>query len=153
MHLADDHGLPGTIVHNPRSNMNNGVGYARPTRFANPVALGSDGIGASMLDEFRLAFARLREHDVTAGADQAWRWLAEGWTLFPEALGDRVRWSYEPMEPWALAYTTDVRPLEVQRRRRGGLARWCSHPRRRRRDPGQGDRSSRETGEGVVSDR
>jgi cytosine/adenosine deaminase-related metal-dependent hydrolase len=114
VHLADDHGLPGTIVHNPRSNMNNGVGYARPTRFSNPVALGSDGIGASMLDEFRLAFARLREADVTASADQAWSWLEEGWALFPEALGDRVRWSYESMEPWALAYTTDVRPLEVQ---------------------------------------
>jgi cytosine/adenosine deaminase-related metal-dependent hydrolase len=111
--LADDHGLAGTIVHNPRSNMNNSVGYARPSRFANPVALGTDGIGASMLDEFRVAFARHREDDVTAGADTAWAWVAEGWRLFPEALEDRVRWSYAPMEPWSLAYTTDVRPLEV----------------------------------------
>ena len=111
--LADHHGLAGTIVHNPRSNMNNSVGYARPTRFANPVALGTDGIGADMLDEFALAFARHREDDVTAGADTAWSWLAQGWRLFPEALDDQVRWSYTPMEPWALAYTTDVRPLEV----------------------------------------
>ncbi|MEJ7721098.1 MAG: amidohydrolase family protein [Ilumatobacteraceae bacterium] len=36
VHLADDHGLAGTIVHNPRSNMNNAVGYARPTRFDQP---------------------------------------------------------------------------------------------------------------------
>ena len=48
--------LPGTVVHNPRSNLNNAVGYGRPARFA-PVALGTDGIGADMLDEFRLAFA------------------------------------------------------------------------------------------------
>jgi cytosine/adenosine deaminase-related metal-dependent hydrolase len=114
VHLPDRHGLAGTIVHNPRSNMNNGVGYARPARFANPVALGSDGIGAAMLDEFRVAFARLREDDLRAGADEAWAWLAEGWELFPAALHDEVRWSYAPMEPWALAYTTDVRPLQVR---------------------------------------
>ncbi|MGZ4694989.1 MAG: hypothetical protein ACXWA3_15310, partial [Acidimicrobiales bacterium] len=92
---------------------NNAVGYARPTRFANPVALGSDGIGAAMLDEFRIAFARLRESDVTAGADTAWAWLAAGWDLVPAALDDRVTWTYDPVEPWAVAYTTDVRPLEV----------------------------------------
>jgi cytosine/adenosine deaminase-related metal-dependent hydrolase len=113
VHLADDHGLAGTIVHNPRSNMNNAVGYARPARFTNPVALGTDGIGADLLDEFRVAFARHREDDVTADADQAWSWLAEGWRLMPEAGTDRVTWSYQPMDPWSLAYTTDVRPLEV----------------------------------------
>jgi len=112
--LADDHGLAGTIVHNPRSNMNNSVGYARPARFANPVALGSDGIGAAMLDELRVAFARHREDDPAASADASWGWLAQGWSLFPEARHDRVRWSYPDMEPWALAYTTDVRPLEVE---------------------------------------
>jgi len=51
VHLSDDHGLAGTLIHNPRSNMNNAVGYARPTRFANAVGLGTDGIGADMLDE------------------------------------------------------------------------------------------------------
>ncbi len=111
--LVDDHGLAGTIVHNPRSNMNNSLPYARPARFANPVALGTDGIGAAMLDEFRVAFARHREHDVTASADQAWGWLAQGWNLFPEARADRVQWSYPTAEPWSLAYTTDVRPLEI----------------------------------------
>ena len=70
VHLPTVHGLEGTIVHNPRSNMNNAVGYANPVRFAdvNPIALGTDGIGADMLDEFRVAYACLREHDVTAGA-------------------------------------------------------------------------------------
>ena len=63
MHL--DRSLPGTIVHNPRSNMNNGVGYARPAARSNQIALGSDGIGAAMLDEFRVAYFRHREDDVT----------------------------------------------------------------------------------------
>ncbi|MGH9136772.1 MAG: amidohydrolase family protein [Acidimicrobiales bacterium] len=111
--LPDDHGLPGTIVHNPRSNMNNAVGYARPSRFTNPVALGSDGIGADVLEDFRVAFARLREHDVTASPDEAWSWVETGWTLVPEAAADRVTWSYEPMDPWHLAYTPGVRAIDV----------------------------------------
>ena len=111
VHLQDD--LPGTIVHNPRSNLNNGVGYARPARFDNPVALGTDGIGADMLEEFRLAFALDRSADVTAEPTRAWSWLEAGHDLVPEAVGDRVTWSYSPMDPWRLAYTTDVRPIEV----------------------------------------
>ncbi len=113
MHLADDHGLRGTIVHNPRSNMNNAVGSARPARFANPIALGTDGIGADMISEFQLAFVAARAGDVTFSPDIAWSWLERGWTLVPEARGDLVRWSYAPMEPWHLAYTPTVRAIDV----------------------------------------
>jgi cytosine/adenosine deaminase-related metal-dependent hydrolase len=113
VHLPDDHALRGTIVHNPRSNLNNAVGYARPTRFANPVALGTDGIGADMLAEFQLAFVAARSADVATSPDTAWAWLQEGWRLFPETLDDRVRWSYSPMEPWHVAYTPGVRALDV----------------------------------------
>jgi cytosine/adenosine deaminase-related metal-dependent hydrolase len=113
VHLPDDHALRGTIVHNPRSNMNNAVGYARPARFANPVALGTDGIGADMLAEFQLAFVAARAGDVTFGPDTAWSWLERGWSLVPEARTDRVHWTYEPMEPWHLAYTPTVRALDV----------------------------------------
>ena len=113
VHLADDHGLAGTIVHNPRSNMHNAVGYARPARFTNPVALGTDGIGASMLDELRLAFVRHREDDIAASPETAWQWLRAGQDLVPDAASDRVTWSYPTMEPWHLAYTTDVRPRDV----------------------------------------
>lgn len=113
VHLPDGVELVGTIVHNPRSNMNNAVGYARPTRFANPVALGTDGIGADMFDEFRVAFVALRAHDVTASPDTPWGWLEEGRELFPEASNDRVRWSYPHPEAWHLAYTTGVRAIDV----------------------------------------
>ncbi len=118
VHLGEgaDAELPGTIVHNPRSNLNNAVGYAAPASRANPVALGTDGIGADMLEEFRLAYALHRSHDVTAGPEQAWSWLATGWRLVPDAAQDRVRWSYDHAEdPWHLAYTPAVRALDVTR--------------------------------------
>jgi cytosine/adenosine deaminase-related metal-dependent hydrolase len=114
VHLPDDHGLLGTIVHNPRSNMNNAVGYARPARFTNPVALGTDGIGADMLEEFRLAYARLRESDVLATPDTPWSWLETGRGLVPQAAEDRVTWSVDATDPWSLAFTTGVRPLRVE---------------------------------------
>jgi hypothetical protein len=93
--------------------MNNAVGYARPTRFTNPVALGTDGIGADMIAEFQLAFVAARAADVTTSPDTVWAWLEAGWTLIPEARDDRVVWSYEPMQPWHLAYTPTVRALDV----------------------------------------
>ena len=113
VHLSDNHGLSGTVIHNPRSNMNNSVGYARPSRFLNPVALGTDGIGGDMIDEFRLAYSQLREDDVQASPELAWDWLSTGWELFPEAYSDRVIWNYEPMDPWHLAFTPGVSPIEV----------------------------------------
>jgi len=113
VYLPDDHGLLGTIVHNPRSNMNNSVAYARPQRFANAIGLGTDGIGADMLDEFRVAFVAARAVDVTTAPDQVWQWLEPGWTLMPEARADRVRWDYAPMDPWRLAYSPGVSPVEV----------------------------------------
>lgn len=113
VHLPDDHGLSGTIVHNPRSNMNNAVGYAQPSRFVNPVALGTDGIGADMLDEFRLAFVAARASDVTTSPDVVWSWVAEGERLVPEVASDRVTWDVPSFDPWYLAYTPGVNPREV----------------------------------------
>jgi len=50
------------FVHNPTSNRNNRVGYARPGRFGDRVALGTDGIGSDMLGAFKEAFYTAREH-------------------------------------------------------------------------------------------
>jgi cytosine/adenosine deaminase-related metal-dependent hydrolase len=108
-----DRTLPGTVVHNPRSNLNHAVGYGRPARFPK-VALGTDGIGADMLDEFRLAYALARADDVTATPETAWSWLETGYELVPEARADVVTWSYEPAEPWHLAYTTGVHARLVE---------------------------------------
>jgi cytosine/adenosine deaminase-related metal-dependent hydrolase len=111
--LLDDE-LPGTIAHNPRSNMNNGVGYARPARWPNPVVLGTDGIGADMLEEFRLAFVAHRADDVEASPETTWSWLTNGDRLIPEAADDRVTWSYDHADsPWHVAYTPGMRAVEV----------------------------------------
>jgi cytosine/adenosine deaminase-related metal-dependent hydrolase len=108
-----DRPLAGRIAHNPRSNMNNAVGYARPARWENPVVLGTDGIGCDMLEEFRLAYARQREDDVAATPLDAWEWLGAGEQLVPEVADDEVVWSYSPMEPWHLAFSPGVRARRV----------------------------------------
>jgi cytosine/adenosine deaminase-related metal-dependent hydrolase len=109
-----DRGLSGTIAHNPLSNMNNSVGYAFPARKRNRIVLGTDGIGGDMIETFRMAYLRQRETDVTASPETAWTWLAAGWELFPEAREDRVTWSYDPMDPWHLAFTPGARPLHIE---------------------------------------
>ena len=114
VHLPTHHELEGTILHNPMSNLNNAVGYADPARFENPVALGTDGIGADMIEAFRLAYVLQRSVDVTCGPEPAWSWLETGWDLMPEARDDKVTWSYDPMDPWHLAFTPGVKPLEVE---------------------------------------
>jgi cytosine/adenosine deaminase-related metal-dependent hydrolase len=108
--------LQGTIAHNPRSNLNNGVGYARPARWAaagNRVVLGSDGIGAAMLEEFALAYVAQRADDVTASPEAAWSWLDAGADLVPEVRGDEVTWSADRTDPWYLAFTPGVRANRV----------------------------------------
>ena len=109
-----DRDLPGTIAHNPRSNMNNSVGYARPAARPNRIVLGTDGIGADMLEEARLAYVRLREDDVLASPDTVWQWLDNGYSLFPEARNDTVTWNYPHADSaWHVSFTPGVRALGV----------------------------------------
>jgi cytosine/adenosine deaminase-related metal-dependent hydrolase len=110
-----DRQLRGTIAHNARSNMNNAVGYAAPATRPNRIVLGTDGIGADMLEEFRLSYARLRESDVTQSPDTVWQWLESGWDLVPEAKTDTVTWNYQPVAPWHIAFSPGVRAQRVVR--------------------------------------
>ena len=106
--------LAGTIVHNPRSNMNNRVGYARPVRFDNRVALGTDGIGADMPEEFRLAYVAGRSDDLGFSPDTAWTWMHNGLELAPESRKDVVEWNYDHMDsPWHVAFSPGTRPLRI----------------------------------------
>lgn len=49
------------LAHNPSSNMNNAVGYTPVAKFARPPQLGTDGIGADMWREARVA--EFKSHD------------------------------------------------------------------------------------------
>lgn len=109
-----DRPLRGTIAHNPRSNMNNAVGYGHPAQWTNEVVLGTDGIGADMLEEARLAYVRLRESDITQTPDTVWNWLANAEKFFPEVRSDVVTWSYDHSDsPWHVAFTPGVRCTSV----------------------------------------
>ena len=97
--------------------MNNAVGYARPARSPNPVVLGTDGIGADMLEEFRLAYVapagRRRDADARHGVVVA---RGRATAFVPEARDDRVTWSYDHADsPWHVAFTPGIR---AARRRR-----------------------------------
>ena len=132
-----DRDLPGTIAHNPRSNMNNGVGYARPARRPNAVVLGTDGIGADMLEEFRLAYVAHRADDVTPRPDTAWSWLTNGHRFVPES---RRRPRHVDVRPRRLAVARRVHAGHAghrrrRRRRRGARARRPPDARRPRRGP------------------
>jgi putative selenium metabolism protein SsnA len=52
------------LAHNPSSNMNNGVGYTKIANATLPVVLGTDGIGADMWREARVA--EFKSHDAHA---------------------------------------------------------------------------------------
>jgi len=57
------------LVHNPRSNMNNAVGYnPRLLSFKN-LALGTDGIGSDMFEEMKIGYFKSRDGGVDAGPD------------------------------------------------------------------------------------
>jgi cytosine/adenosine deaminase-related metal-dependent hydrolase len=110
-----DRQLLGSIVHNPRSNMNNSVGYAKPTERSNTILLGTDGIGANMMEESRLAYVRLREFDVNQNPTVVESWLNNNYAYFPEAKDDKVTWSYDKMDsPWHTAFTTNMHVLTVE---------------------------------------
>jgi hypothetical protein len=56
-------------------------------------------MGPAILDEFRVAYARVREHDITNSLETAWNWLEGGYQFVPEALQDRVAWWEGPVDP------------------------------------------------------
>ncbi len=92
-----------TVVHNPRSNMNNGVGRAPLAALGDRVALGTDGIGADMFEEGRAGYLRRREEDLATSMAWPLDRLAEGARVAGEAFAEPLLGSLVPGAPADLA--------------------------------------------------
>lgn len=97
--VADIASCGATVAHNPRSNMNNRVGYSPLARRGGRVALGTDGIGGDMIAESQVAYFRGMEAD--AATDPAWalRRLATGSRLVGRIFGEPLHGRIEPGAP------------------------------------------------------
>ncbi len=91
------------IVHNPRSNLQNAVGYADPATLGPRVALGTDGMDADVLAEARVAHLRGREAYGPGGGVDALGLLAGTLRLadlvFDERPGDWIVLDYDAPTP------------------------------------------------------
>ncbi|HCF61987.1 MAG TPA: ssnA protein [Myxococcales bacterium] len=84
------------MIHNPRSNMHNSVGYAPAGKFGARKALGTDGIGSDLIGEAQFAFFKAREAGFKI---DPLHWLAGGQHLSAEIFGQPLG----QLEPGAIA--------------------------------------------------
>jgi cytosine/adenosine deaminase-related metal-dependent hydrolase len=95
------------IVHNPRSNLQNAVGYADVKTLGPRVALGTDGMDGDLFTEARVAHLRAREAYGPVGGIDAVALLAKSQHLADAAVGPRPEdWivlEYDPPTPLTAA--------------------------------------------------
>ena len=99
------------LIHNPRSNMNNSVGYMQKLNRVKNVALGTDGIGSNMFEESKLAFFKSSDAKGTLSLNDILRFLQNGNDLLARYFGykfgkiekgniaDIVVYDYNPPTP------------------------------------------------------
>ena len=75
------------VSHQPRSNMNNAVGYARVGSYGPRTALGTDGIGADMFAELQTGWYRAQEGSVGWSPERWLETLAAGASFAGDKLG------------------------------------------------------------------
>jgi putative selenium metabolism protein SsnA len=110
-----------TVVCNPRSNMNNGVGfspYGLPER--RPVALGTDGIGGDMFAEAAAGFFRAREADLSCSPDWPLTRLAEGARLVGRNFGEPLLGTLSPGAPADIVVLEQAVPTPLDAGNFGG---------------------------------
>ncbi len=76
--LALINGADSFLIHNSRSNMNNGVGYNEKLPRYRNVAIGTDGIGADMFEEFKFAYFKHKDNGGALFPDAYLRYLYNG---------------------------------------------------------------------------
>ncbi len=90
------------LVHNARSNMNNGVGYNQNLHRYKNLAIGTDGIGADMFEEFKFAFFKHRDDRGAMWPDSYSKFLWNGNELLMRNFGG----TFGVLEPGAVADIT-----------------------------------------------
>ena len=93
------------LVHNPRSNMNNAVGYAPLNWYGKHSALGTDGFPADMFDEAKFGYFRNAESEHLAEFSQIPAMLNNGQKLASEFFG-------RPYGTLAIGSTADLVVLD-----------------------------------------
>jgi len=66
------------LIHNPRSNMNNGVGYMSNLHKVKNAALGTDGIGSNMFEELKFGFFKNNDVKGKLTPDDFLKYLQNG---------------------------------------------------------------------------
>jgi putative selenium metabolism protein SsnA len=79
-----------SVAHNPRSNMNNRVGYAPVDQIDRPLLLGTDGIGGDMFAELRAAWFKHRDARLALPPQRFVAMLAENARAAGRRLGVRL---------------------------------------------------------------
>ncbi len=83
VHLSNDeiniiNGNESFLIHNPRSNMNNSIGYLKNLGRLKNVALGTDGIGSNMLEELKFAYFKNNDEKLKLSPDNFLKYLQNG---------------------------------------------------------------------------
>jgi putative selenium metabolism protein SsnA len=68
----------GWMVHNPRSNMNNNVGYAPVSLFGEHAGLGTDGFPADMFEDAKMMFFKMRDAGIRPDPDMLRNFIIGG---------------------------------------------------------------------------
>lgn len=95
----------GYLAHNPRSNMNNHVGYCTRLRQVDNLVLGTDGCGGNMFEELKIAFFKHRDAGGPWLPDDFAAVLARGNNILERYFGER----FGRVEP---GYTADLAILD-----------------------------------------
>jgi len=114
-----EHATSVTLAHNPNSNMNNGVGYTPVVKWKQPVMLGTDGIGADLWREARVAQFKSADVGLRLPAGHSLKMLAESARFASRCLGvelgtlevgaaaDLVLTDYRPATPLCASNLAD----------------------------------------------
>lgn len=77
------------LVHNGRSNMNNGIGYNEKLDQFKNLALGTDGIGSNMFEEFKFAYFKHKDNKGPMWPDSYLKFLYNGNDILQRNFGEK----------------------------------------------------------------